>query len=99
MGQELAKHPLINYHKIKVAPPTPPAPFPELVDKRPLAGIKVIELGRVIALPATGIVLTSFGAEVVRVQSKDLPDFSVSHPAITLLLTMSHNQYSQPSCA
>jgi crotonobetainyl-CoA:carnitine CoA-transferase CaiB-like acyl-CoA transferase len=56
---------------------TPPTPFSETTDKRPLAGIKIVELARIIALPATGAMLTSFGAEVIRVQSRNLPDFSV----------------------
>lgn len=77
MGNSLAKHPLVNYKRLPNAPPTPPTLFPSLADKRPLAGIKVVELARIIALPATGAVLTSFGAEVIRVQSKHLPDFAV----------------------
>ena len=78
MGKSLAKHPLVNYKKCKDGAPTPPTPFPELLDKRPLAGIKIVELARIIALPSTGIILSSMGAEVVRVQSKNLPDFSVN---------------------
>lgn len=81
MGKSLAKHPLINYHQLPIAPPTPPTPFPSLSDRRPLAGIKVVELARIIALPATGAVLTSFGAEVIRVQSRHMPDFSVGADA------------------
>lgn len=77
MGKSLAKHPLINYKKLESAPLTPPTLFASLQDKRPLAGVKVVELARIIALPATGAMLASFGAEVVRVQSKHLPDFSV----------------------
>jgi hypothetical protein len=77
MGKSLAKHPLVNYRRCDQISPTPPTPFSEKLDKRPLAGIKVVELARIIALPATGIVLSSMGAEVVRVQSRDLPDFSV----------------------
>jgi crotonobetainyl-CoA:carnitine CoA-transferase CaiB-like acyl-CoA transferase len=78
MGKALAKHPLVNYKRCAQASPTPPVPFPEKLDKRPLAGVKIVELARIIALPATGIVLSSMGAEVIRVQSRDLPDFSVS---------------------
>lgn len=71
MGKSLAKHPLINYKCVRNGPPVP---FPD--GYRPLAGIKIIELARIIALPSAGIVLTSLGAEVIRVQSKDMPDFS-----------------------
>jgi crotonobetainyl-CoA:carnitine CoA-transferase CaiB-like acyl-CoA transferase len=77
MGKALAKHPLVNYNRCKQAAPTPPTPFPETLDHRPLAGVKIIELARIIALPATGILLSAMGAEVIRVQHKNLPDFSV----------------------
>ena len=77
MGKSLAKHPLVNYRRCKESAPTPPTAFPEKLDKRPLAGVKIIELARIIALPATGIVLSAMGAEIVRVQCRDLPDFSV----------------------
>lgn len=77
MGRVLAQHPLINYKRLPVTN-TPPVPFPTVHDQRPLAGIRIVELARIIALPATGAVLTSLGAEVVRVQNKDLPDFTVS---------------------
>ncbi|KAK3634423.1 hypothetical protein LTR56_015302 [Elasticomyces elasticus] len=83
MGKSLAKHPLVNYKKCKEGAPVPPAAFPEKLDKRPLAGIKVVELARIIALPATGIVLSSMGAEVVRVQCRDLPDFSPAQLCLT----------------
>lgn len=77
MGKSLSKHPLVDYKKLPNAPATPPTVFPSVADKRPLAGIKVVELARSIALPATGAILTSLGAEVIRVQSKHLPDFAV----------------------
>lgn len=76
MGKSLAKHPLISYKRLAQAPHTPPVHFEQTGNRRPLAGIKAVELARSIALPATGAVLTSFGAQVIRVQSKHLPDFS-----------------------
>jgi crotonobetainyl-CoA:carnitine CoA-transferase CaiB-like acyl-CoA transferase len=48
-----------------------------MLDHRPLAGVRIIELARIIALPATGILLSAMGAEVIRVQNKNLPDFTV----------------------
>ncbi|PHH67874.1 hypothetical protein CDD82_1039 [Ophiocordyceps australis] len=77
MGQRLAAHPVLNYYRVPETPDLPPIPFPKTEDKRPLAGIKVVELGRVIACPALGALLTSLGAEVIKVQSPNLPDFSV----------------------
>jgi len=38
-------------------------------DKRPLAGVKVLELGQLIAGPQAGCVLAYFGAEVIKVES------------------------------
>jgi hypothetical protein len=78
MGRSLARHPLVNYKKITYAPHTPPVPFPPVLsDKRPLAGVKVVELARIIAGPACGMILASMGAEVVRVQAKRMVDFTV----------------------
>ncbi|KAH7194584.1 CoA-transferase family III domain-containing protein [Fusarium oxysporum] len=79
MGKSLAAHPLIN---VKVQPhaiPTPPVAFPPLdpADKRPLAGIKVVEMTRVIAGPQIGTILSSFGADVIRVNPPHLPDINI----------------------
>ena len=75
MGKRLAAHPLLNVKRARAVPDLPPVPFPvSSVDKRPLAGIRVVELARVIAAPALGAVLSSLGAEVVKVESPNLPD-------------------------
>ncbi|KDQ56311.1 hypothetical protein JAAARDRAFT_308207 [Jaapia argillacea MUCL 33604] len=55
---------------------TPPIPFtmsPSI--KRPLEGIKVLEMTRVIAGPAIGRQLAELGAQVVRFISPNLPDY------------------------
>ena len=82
MGKALLRHHLIEYSEQTQAPPTAPAPFPKSADKRPLAGIKVVELARIIAAPALGAALASFGADVVRVTSRKLVDLdaSLKHP-------------------
>jgi hypothetical protein len=79
MGKSLAAHNLVNVKKQTHAVPTPPISFPPLNphDPRPLAGIKVVELTRVIAGPVIGTVLASFGADVIRLNAPHLPDINI----------------------
>ncbi|PNP60586.1 hypothetical protein FNYG_14689 [Fusarium nygamai] len=79
MGKSLAAHPLINVKAQRQAIPTPPIAFPPLnpADRRPLAGIKVVEMTRVIAGPQIGTVLSSLGADVIRVNPPHLPDINI----------------------
>ncbi|KEF51213.1 uncharacterized protein A1O9_12716 [Exophiala aquamarina CBS 119918] len=44
-------------------------PVPDPTDKRPLSGIKVLELARAIAAPTVGRVCSALGATVIRVSS------------------------------
>ncbi|CAF3652165.1 unnamed protein product [Fusarium graminearum] len=76
MAKDLSKHPLINYKQQTHAVPTPAIPLPVSTDKRPLAGIKVVELVRIIAGPVIGTTLASLGADVIRVNCSRLPDFN-----------------------
>ena len=46
----------------------------ELKGRRPLDGIKVLELGQLIAGPQAGCVLAYFGAEVIKVESPGVGD-------------------------
>ena len=78
MGKSLSRHPLINYQQ---QTSTAPMPFPSLADKRPLAGIKVVELTRIIAGAAAGAALASLGAEVIRVNSSKLKDYTPAQPS------------------
>ncbi|KAK3385525.1 CoA-transferase family III domain-containing protein [Podospora didyma] len=87
MGKSLARHPLVNVTAQTHAVATPPVPFPLLEeggggDKRPLAGIKVVEMTRVIAGPQIGALLAAFGADVIRINAPHLPDVN------TLQLTL-----------
>lgn len=77
MGKRLAEHPLVNYTHESYARPTPPIPLPSSPDRRPLAGIKVLEMVRIIAGPTVGVTLASFGADVIRVNCSRLPDLNV----------------------
>ncbi|OJK02124.1 hypothetical protein ASPACDRAFT_1865825 [Aspergillus aculeatus ATCC 16872] len=78
MGQRLAAHPLVNYTCATYAAPTPPVPLPHNpADRRPLAGIKVLEMVRIIAGPTIGVTLASYGADVIRVNCSKLADLNV----------------------
>lgn len=78
IGQRLAAHPMINYRQVVGTTHLPPVPMPPVNDNRPLAGVKVIELSRIIAGSAAGALLTSLGAEVIKIQSPTLADIQVS---------------------
>lgn len=79
MGKSLASHPLIDVEQQTHAVPTPPVAFPPLKDGdlRPLAGVKVVEMTRVIAGPQIGTILTSLGADVIRLNPPHLPDVNI----------------------
>lgn len=86
MGKRLAEHPLVNYTQESYASPTPAVPLLSIPgDRRPLAGVKVIEMVRIIAGPTVGVTLAAFGADVIRVNSSRLADLNVSYEHIGLL--------------
>ncbi|KAL4998540.1 CoA-transferase family III domain-containing protein [Aspergillus recurvatus] len=80
MGKRLASHPLVNYKIQMHAVPTPAVPWQKAEvggDMRPLAGIKVVELVRIIAGPVIGSTLAAYGADVIRVNCNRLVDLNV----------------------
>jgi hypothetical protein len=79
MGKRLDSHPLINFSEQTYAKSTPPVPLVKgLPDRRPLAGIKVLEMVRIIAGPQIGVTLASYGADVIRVNCSRLVDLNVN---------------------
>jgi hypothetical protein len=89
MGERLADHPLVGYSRQSHAIPTPPVPTPKIQnDNRPLAGVKVVELVRIIAGPVIGCTLAALGADVIRVNCSRLVDLNVS----SLLVSLYSNQ-------
>ncbi|KAF2172649.1 hypothetical protein M409DRAFT_62403 [Zasmidium cellare ATCC 36951] len=67
MSKSLDKWPLINYEPLSNRQLTPALQFPLVTgDARPLAGIKVVELVRIIAGPVIGCTLASMGAQSLR---------------------------------
>jgi len=72
-AKALAELPLVSIEKIGEAAPKP---WPETWTKggdRPLAGVRVLDLSRVIAGPVAGRTLAVHGADVLLISSPDLP--------------------------
>lgn len=67
-ARALAELPLISIEKIGDAPPKP---WPE--GDRPLAGLRILDLSRVIAGPVAGRTLAAHGADVLLVSGPELP--------------------------
>ncbi|OKO80596.1 CoA transferase [Bradyrhizobium sp. AS23.2] len=71
-ARALAELPLISIEKIGDAPPKPwPQGFSN--SDRPLAGLRVLDLSRVIAGPVAGRTLAAHGADVLLVSGPELP--------------------------
>lgn len=71
----LARQPVISIEKIDEGAPTPLPPV--AAGDRPLAGLRVLDLTRIIAGPTGGRALAAHGATVMRVGSPNLPTVPV----------------------
>lgn len=67
-GAALAPLAALEIDRIGDAPPRPLPP-----GARPLSGVRVLDLTRVLAGPTSGRTLASYGAEVLRIAAPDLP--------------------------
>jgi len=73
-GRAVAAQPLFTLERIGEAPPRDLAPL--TADQRPLAGLRVLDLTRVLAGPVGGKALAAYGADVMLVNSPNLPNIS-----------------------
>lgn len=70
----------VPVYELTKAADGPVVPWPEATENKPLSGIKVLELTRIIAAPAIGKGLAEHGATVLRIVSPTLPDMHTLHP-------------------
>lgn len=77
-GQAVAAQPLVRITRIEPAGQAAPAlPWPALGDgAQPLAGLRVLELTRILAGPVAGRTLAAYGADVMLVNSPSLPNIA-----------------------
>jgi crotonobetainyl-CoA:carnitine CoA-transferase CaiB-like acyl-CoA transferase len=71
-GQAVAALPLMTFERIGDAPPNPLPPLG--TGDRPLAGLRVLDLTRILAGPVCGRALAAYGADVMLVNAPHLPN-------------------------
>lgn len=74
-GQALSRQPLFSISRIDGSKDVPPLALPPLrQDQPPLAGLRVLDLTRILAGPVGGRALAAYGADVMLINSPHLPN-------------------------
>lgn len=71
-ARAVAALPLIHWQRVGDAKPRPPPPL--ATDAQPLHGLRVLDLTRILAGPVGGRTLAAYGADVMLVNSPQLPN-------------------------
>ena len=79
-ARAVAALPLFDIERIADAPPEMPGRAPAGVPARPLSGVRVLDLSRVIAAPVAARTLAQHGADVLAVSAAHLPNL----PAVVI---------------
>lgn len=76
-GQALLAQPLFTINRIDGPKDVPPLALPPLrEDQPPLSGLRVLDLTRILAGPVGGRALAAYGADVMLINSPNLPNIS-----------------------
>ncbi|MEF7616535.1 CoA transferase [Aquincola sp. MAHUQ-54] len=76
-GQAVAAQPLLRIERIAGAPPADPRRWPALPEgARPLHGLRVLDLTRILAGPVASRTLAAYGADVLLVNAPHLPNIA-----------------------
>ncbi|MGJ7507013.1 CoA transferase [Variovorax sp. GT1P44] len=71
-GEALVQQPLFTIERIGDAPPLDLPPLSE--EEKPLSGVRVLDLTRILAGPVGGRALAAYGADVMLINSPNLPN-------------------------